>query len=58
MTVGFFRENQDNARKSNQIYDDYTIENIKKNFKVEHDYDSLLNYIRGNRILHDSLAEP
>jgi len=58
MTSKFFRENQENARKRHHIYDDKTIENMKQYFKVEHDYDALLNYIRGNRIPHDSLAEP
>jgi hypothetical protein len=57
MASGFFRENQDNARKRHHIYDDETIENMKQYFKVERDYDALLNYIRRNRILHDSLAE-
>jgi hypothetical protein len=25
---------------------------------VEHDYDALLKYIRGNRILHEGITEP
>jgi hypothetical protein len=57
MTLGIFREKQETARKHHHLYDDETIENMKQYFKVEHDYDALLKYIRGNRILHDSLAE-
>jgi hypothetical protein len=58
MTSGIFGEKQEIARKHHYLYDDETIENMKQYFKVEHDYDALLKYIRGNRILHDSLAEP
>jgi hypothetical protein len=58
MTSGIFGEKQETARKHHYLYDDETIENMKQYFKVEHDYDALLKYIRGNRILHDSLAEP
>lgn len=39
------------------MYDDKTIENMKQYFKVEHDSDALLKYIKGNRINHDALAE-
>ncbi len=38
------------------MYDDKTIENMKQYFKVEHDSDALLKYIRENRISHDVLA--
>jgi hypothetical protein len=72
MTSGIFGEKQETARKHHHLarkhhhlarkhhhlYDDETIENMKQYFKVEHEYDALLKYIRGNRILHDSLAEP
>jgi hypothetical protein len=60
MTSGIFGEKQETARKHHHhhLYDDETIENMKQYFKVEHDYDALLKYIRRNRILHDSLAEP
>jgi hypothetical protein len=58
MTSEIFGEKQEAARKHHyHLYDDNTIENMKQYFKVEHDYDALLKYIRGNRILHDSLAE-
>jgi hypothetical protein len=58
MTSGIFGEKHETARKSYHLYDDKTIENMRQYFKVEHDYDVLLKYIRRNRILHDSLAEP
>jgi hypothetical protein len=59
MTSGIFGEKQETAREHHHhLYDDETIENMKQYFKVEHDYDALLKYIRRNRIPHDSLAEP
>jgi hypothetical protein len=59
MTSSIFREKQEIHRNNHRhSYDDETIENMKQYFKVEHDYDALLKYIRGNRVLHDSLAEP
>jgi hypothetical protein len=58
MTSRIFGEKQETARKHYHLYDDKTIENMRQYFKVEHDYDALLKYIRRNRILHDSLAEP
>ena len=57
MTSEILGEKQETDRKHHHSYDDETIENMKQYFKVEHDYDALLKYIRGNRILHDSLAE-
>jgi hypothetical protein len=49
-----FGEKQEIRRNHHHyLYDDETIENMKQYFKVEHDYDALLKYIKGNRILHD-----
>ncbi|HWS19975.1 MAG TPA: hypothetical protein VN239_04755 [Nitrososphaera sp.] len=58
MTSEIFREKQKIDRKHHRhhLYDDETIENMKQYFKVEHDSDALLKYIRGNRIRHDVLA--
>jgi hypothetical protein len=56
MTSEIFREKQEINRKHHHVYDDRTIENMKQYFKVEHDSDALLRYIRGNRINHDVLA--
>jgi hypothetical protein len=57
MTSEIFREKQKIDRKQHHhLYDDETIENMKQYFKVEHDSDALLKYIRGNRISHDVLA--
>jgi hypothetical protein len=56
MTSEIFREKQKINRKHPHLYDDETIENMKQYFKVEHDSDALLKYIRGNRINHDVLA--
>jgi hypothetical protein len=64
MTSEIFREKQKINRKHHHhhhhhhhhLYDDETIENMKQYFKVEHDSDALLKYIRGNRINHDVLA--
>lgn len=39
------------------LYDDETIETMKQYFKVEDSHDTLLNYIKKNRILHDALTE-
>jgi hypothetical protein len=58
MTSSIFKVKQEIRRNHHHLYDDETIENMKQYFKVEHDYDALLKYIRGNRILHDRLAEP
>ncbi len=58
MTSEIFREKQEVNKNQHHVYDDKTIENMRQYFKVEHDYDALLKYIRRNRILHDSLAEP
>ena len=57
MTLRIFRIQQENSRNYHHLYDDETIENMKQYFKVEHDSDALLKYIRGNRIRHDGLAE-
>ena len=58
MTSEIFREKQETNRnrKHHHLYDDDTIENMKQYFKVEHDSDALLKYIRGNRINHDMPA--
>ena len=57
MTSEIFREKQKiNRKQHHHLYDDETIENMKQYFKVEHDSDALLKYIRGNRINHDVLA--
>ncbi|HKH86115.1 MAG TPA: hypothetical protein VKA40_06155 [Nitrososphaera sp.] len=56
MTSEIFREKQEINRKSHHVYDDKTIETMKQYFKVEHDSDALLRYIRGNRISHDVQA--
>jgi hypothetical protein len=59
MTSEIFREKQEINRKHHRhrhVYDDKTIENMKQYFKVEHDSDALLKYIKGNRISHDVLA--
>ena len=50
------RETRETDRKSHHVYDDKTIESMKQYFKVEHDSDALLKYIKGNRIIHDTLA--
>ncbi|HEX2168720.1 MAG TPA: hypothetical protein VHF65_00330 [Nitrososphaera sp.] len=55
MTSEIFGEKQE-IKKQHHVYDDKTIENMKQYFKVEHDSDALLKYIRGNRINHDLLA--
>jgi hypothetical protein len=57
MTPEIFVEKQDINKKHHHMYDDKTIENMKQYFKVEHDSDALLKYIKGNRINHDALAE-
>ncbi|MFL6309989.1 MAG: hypothetical protein ACJ70U_05040 [Nitrososphaera sp.] len=56
MASEIFREKQEVNRKHHHVYDDKTIENMKQYFKVEHDSDALLRYIRGNRINHDTVA--
>jgi hypothetical protein len=56
MTSEIFREKQETNRKRHHLYDDDTLENMKQYFKVEHDSDALLKYIRGNRINHDMPA--
>ena len=57
MTSEIFGEKQEIDRKLNHhLYDDKTIESMKKYFKLEHDSDALLKYIKGNRIIHDNLA--
>lgn len=57
MTSEIFREKQKiNRKHHHHLYDDKTIENMKQYFKVEHDSDALLKYIKGNRISHDVLA--
>jgi hypothetical protein len=58
MRSGILGEKQETDGKRHHSYDDKTIENMKQYFKVEHDYDALLKYIRGNRILHEGVAEP
>jgi len=54
MTSEIFREKQEINKNQHHVYDDKTIENMKQYFKVEHDSDALLKYIRGNRINHDT----
>ena len=57
MTSEVFKEKQETNRKHHHhLYDDDTLENMKQYFKVEHDSDALLKYIRGNRINHDMPA--
>jgi hypothetical protein len=56
MTSEIFGEKQEINKKQHHVYDDNTIENMKQYFKVEHDSDALLKYIRGNRINHDLQA--
>jgi hypothetical protein len=56
MTSEIFGEKQEIDRKRHHVYDDKTIESMKQYFKVEHDSDALLKYIKGNRIIHDNLA--
>lgn len=56
MASEIFREKQEINRK-HHVYDDKTIENMKQYFKIEHDSDALLRYIKGNRISHDVLAQ-
>jgi hypothetical protein len=56
MTSEIFGEKQVINRKRHHVYDDKTIENMKQYFKVEHDSDALLKYIKGNRINHDTIA--
>jgi hypothetical protein len=46
MTSEIFGEKQEIDRKRHH----------QKYFKVEHDSDALLKYIKGNRIIHDNLA--
>ncbi len=58
MTLRILGKKQDSSRNHHHLYDDETIENMKQYFKIEHDSDALLKYIRGNRICHDGLAEP
>lgn len=55
MASEIFREKQEINRKHHHhhVYDDKTIESMKQYFKVEHNSDALLKYIRGNRISHD-----
>jgi hypothetical protein len=53
MTSEIFGEKQEINRKHHHTYDDNTIESMKQYFKVEHDSDALLKYIKGNRINHD-----
>ena len=53
MTSEIFREKQEINRKHHHTYDDKTIESLKQYFKVEHDSDALLKYIKGTRINHD-----
>jgi hypothetical protein len=53
MTSEIFGEKQEINKKHHHVYDDKTIENMKQYFKVEHDSDALLRYIRRNRINHD-----
>ena len=56
MTSEIFREKQEINKNKHHVYDDKTIENMKQYFKIEHDSDALLRYIRGNRINHDVLT--
>jgi hypothetical protein len=58
MTSEIFREKQKiNRKHHHHLYDDKTIESMKQYFKVEHDSDALLKYIKDNRISHhDVLA--
>lgn len=56
MTSEIFREKQEINKYQPHVYDDKTIETMKQYFKVEHDSDALLKYIRGNKINHDALA--
>ena len=57
MTSEIFGEKQEIDRKHHHhVYDDNTIESMKQYFKVEHDSEALLKYIKGNRIIHDNLA--
>ena len=57
MTSKIFGEKQGIDRKHpHHVYDDKTIESMKQYFKVEHDSDALLKYIKGNRIIHDNVA--
>lgn len=54
MASEIFREKQEiNRKHHHHVYDDKTIESMKQYFKVEHNSDALLKYIRGNRISHD-----
>lgn len=55
MTSEIFREKQ-KINKKHHVYDDKTFENMKQYFKVEHDSDALLKYIKGNKVSHDVLA--
>ena len=56
LTKPFIYDKQEINKNQHHVYDDKTIENMKQYFKVEHDSDALLKYIRGNRINHDVLA--
>jgi hypothetical protein len=54
MSSKVFREKKEFGR-NHPLYDDKTIENMKQYFKIEHEHDVLLKYIRQNRIIHDGL---
>jgi hypothetical protein len=56
MTSEIFGEKQESNRKRHHVYDDKTIESMKQYFKVEHDSDALLKYIKENRVSHDVQA--
>ena len=56
MTSEISRDKQETNRKHYHVYDDKTIENMKQYFKIEHDSDALLKYIKGNRVSHDVLV--
>jgi hypothetical protein len=58
MTLRILGKKQGSSINHHHSYDDEAIENMKQYFKIEHDSDALLKYIRGNRIRHDGLAEP
>ncbi len=57
VTLRILKKQENSRDPHHHLYDDETIENMKQYFKVEHDSDALLRYIRGNRICHDSMAE-
>lgn len=54
-----FEEEKQEPRSRNyhHLYDDETIETMKQYFKVEDSHDTLLDYIKKNRIPHDALIE-